>query len=168
MFEQFLLPDGNTTVKTFREGSLTERRAGRCSACVLSLDICEHNVPQRSRYASQFLLEKQISHSGRVIQEGVIVQRRNMAESFELDLYSFAGFSDRVPGSPCGHHIAGLALRLGVVRTGLSEISVFPKAGLGQFSWPSNRAYSEQRRNGLIRFFPEAWSRSLFSMMVSQ
>lgn len=112
--------------------------------------------------------DKQISHSGRVIQKGVIVQRRDMAESFELDLYSFADFSDRVPGSPCGHHIAGLALRLGVVRTGFSKISLFPMAGLGQFSWPSNKAFSEQGRNGPVRFFPEGWSCLLFSMMASQ
>lgn len=124
----------------------------RCSACVLSLDICEHNVPECSTYASQF--PKQISHSGRVIQKGVTVQGRNTAESFELDLYSFADFLERVPQFPCGHHIAGLALRLGVVRTGLSKSSVFPKAGLGQFSWPSNKAYSEQGRNGPIRYIP--------------
>lgn len=99
-------------------------------------------------------LDKQISHSGRVIQKGVTVQGRNKAESFELDLYSFADFLERVPQFPCGHHIAGLALRLGVVRTGLSKSSVFPKAGLGQFSWPSNKAYSEQGRNGPIRYIP--------------
>ncbi len=82
-----------------------------------------------------------------------------MAESSELDLNSFADFSHRVPGSPCGHRIAGLALRLGVVKTGLSKTSVFPKAGLGQFSWPSNKAYSEQGRNGPIRFYPKDRSR---------
>ena len=98
--------------------------------------------------------DKQISHSGRVIQEGVIVQRSNTAASFELDLCSFADFSDRVPGSPCGHRIAGHALRLGVVRTGLSEISLFPKAGLGQFSWPSNRPALNRVETALSGFPP--------------
>lgn len=69
--------------------------------------------------------DKQLSHCGRVIPELVSVQRRNMAESFDLDLYSFADFSERVPRSPCGHHIAGLPSRLGVVRTGLSKKSQF-------------------------------------------
>lgn len=91
-----------------------------------------------------------------------------MAASFELDLSSFADFLSRVSGDPCGHHVAGFALRLGVVRTGLSKISVFPKASLGQFSWPSNKAHSEQSRNGPIRFFPEGWCRLLFSMMATQ
>lgn len=98
-------------------------------------------------------LTNKISHLSRVIQEYFIVQRRNTAESFELELCSFAHFSDRVPGSPFGHHSAGLALRPGVVRTRLSKTPVFPKAGPRQFSWPSNKAFSEQGRNRPISGF---------------
>lgn len=150
-------------MKTFRdlfplgEGSQTERKAGFVDDALLVscpwifVSVMFLSAPDmRPNF-----FDKQISHRGRVIQEGVIVQRRNMAESFELDFYSFADFSDRVPGFPCGHHIAGLALRLGVVRTGLSKTSVLPKAGLGHFGWPSNKADSEQGRNGPIRFFPQ-------------
>lgn len=68
------------------------------------------------------------------------------ARSFGLKLYSFAPSSYKatdwlLPLGPCG---TAVAPRLGVQRTGLSKTSVFPKAGLGQFSWSSNTVFSEQ------------------------
>lgn len=92
------------------------------------------------------------------------------AQSFELKLYSFAHSSDRAADwlLPLGPHGTAVAPRLGVARTGLSKTSVFPKAGLGQFSWSSNTVFSEQRRNRLIRIFPWGLVPLMFSMMASQ
>lgn len=87
--------------------------------------IFESTILQSAPDMRPNFFNKQLSHSGRVIPAGISVQRRNMAECFELDLYSFADFSERVPRFPCGHYIAGLPLRLGVVRTGLSKKSQF-------------------------------------------
>lgn len=79
--------------------------------------------------------DEHISHSGRVIQEGGTVQRSNTAAVFKLDLCSSADFSDREPGSPRGHHFAGLALRLGVVKTGLSKKAQFsPRQAWGSLA----------------------------------
>lgn len=96
------MPDGDTPAKTFRdriplgEGSLAERRVGLVDGAVpvscpwIFVSIMFLSAPDmRPNF-----FDKQISHSGKVIQEGVTVQRRNMAESFELDLYSSTDFSD--------------------------------------------------------------------------
>lgn len=92
------------------------------------------------------------------------------ARSFGLKLYSFAHSSDKATDwlLPLGPHGTAVAPRLGVERTGLSKTSVFPKAGLGQFSWSSNTVFSEQGRNRLIRIFPRGLVPLMFSMMASQ
>lgn len=108
-------------------------------------------------------IKKKVAHPSRVIQEGDTVQRTlggvggvHSAQSFELKLHSFAHSSDRATDwlLPLGLHGTAAALRLGVERTGLWKTSVFPKAGLRQFSRSSNTVFSEQGRNRLIRIFP--------------
>lgn len=88
----------------------TEIMVGRVVSCPwIFANIMFLSVPDMRPDFS----DKHISHSGRAIQEGVIVQRRNMAASFELDLSSFADFLSRVSGDPCGHHVDGFAFEAG-------------------------------------------------------
>lgn len=151
------------------EDGLTERRVGLVDDSLpMYLDIWEHNIADAPNMRPNFF-DKQLSHRGRLIPEGVSVQRRNMAEFFELDLYSFADFSEKVPRFPCGHHIAGLPLRLGVVRTGLSKkISVFPMAGLGQLAGHQTRHTLNRVETPHQVFSPEGWSPLLFPMIPSE
>lgn len=126
-----------------------------CSTGVLSLIIAITDVSRALHICVPIPLTNKISHHGRVIQEGVIVQRTFRGRSTILWVETLV-----LHTSQTGCLALPLGLTAPVLLQGWEwrelgfQKPVFPKAGLGQFSWSSNTAFSEQGRNRLIRIFP--------------